>query len=67
MGDDVSRGKIITEEQIFEAESSDKNQTAGCDARLARALNEKWMPRDNRGNPAAECIYRADKRQKKSE
>jgi hypothetical protein len=67
MGDDVRRGKIVTEEEIFEAESSDKNQTAGGDARLACALNEKRMPRDNRGNPASECVHRADKRQNKRE
>jgi hypothetical protein len=63
VGNNVSRGKIVAEEEIFEAEGGDKDQTAGGDACLPRALNEKWVPRDDRGDPASECIHRTNKRQ----
>ena len=62
MRDDVGRGKIITEEKIFEAEGGDKNQAAGGDPCLPRAFNEQRMARDNRGNPACKCKYRANER-----
>ena len=67
MGDNVCRGKIVTEEEIFQTERGDKNQAAGCDTRLPRALNKKWMAGDDRRDPASECIHRTNKRQDKSE
>src|SRR5690348_17705912 len=41
-------GKIVGEEQVFEAERCEENQAAGGHASLARALNQKRMARNYR-------------------
>src|SRR5580704_3897112 len=63
VSNDIGGGKIIAEEKIFEAESGDENQAASGDTRLPSAFNKKRMTRDNRGDPASECIDCTDKRQ----
>ena len=67
MSDDVGDGKIVAEEKIFETEGGNKNQTAGGDPRLSRALYQERMARQDRGDATAKRIHRANKRQDQSE
>ncbi len=65
MGNHVSLREIVAEEQVFEAERADEDQNAGGDARLARALNEQRVPRDDGGNAPRESVDGTDKREQK--
>jgi len=61
MGDDVSYGEIIAEEEIFETKGGDKNQATGGDTRLSRALDKERMAREDGRDSASKCIHRTDK------
>src|SRR5208282_4265233 len=57
VGNHVSLREVVAEEQIFEAERADEDQHASGDARLACALNQQRMPRDDGGNAPHERIH----------
>ena len=53
----IRDGVIVGEKQIYQAEGSEKNQTARGHARLARAFDQQWVTRDDCRNASDKGIH----------
>jgi hypothetical protein len=62
MRNDVCDGKIIAEEQVFEAERSEENQAARGHSSLPRALDQQRVAGENRRDSPDKRIRRTNKR-----